>query len=394
MPGPMYPDLNPEELEEEGYRSEFERVLLTAEELPVIFSQIYLQHKVEKRRWDRTFILLKESRIYMSSKVRVVAKFLRAWRESTTAAYKQLMGEDALDQDDGLDQYLGNEEGNNEEEQLEVLGDLEDYEVYTCLNAKNQLKGPSEFGVVLRKTSEEDFTDPVILSFDKGKDRVCWVTAMRLAKYGKQLRENYKAFKNKQETISNTASSANINESLRSRVAMDFTGKVGRIVEDPLEAKAIAISEGNAWKRRLRAKAESSKNGGFVLEAGEEEKSHYGQPWYHRTMSREQATALLSTLAKHDGVFVVRGSRSQPGGNVLSLRSQEKAVHFPILMVEDTQEKIICYTIDNGTTKFFDICQLVEFYRLNAGPLPTRLTNHLEKLPPPKTPSAANPEPH
>uniref|UniRef100_A0A0K8SU90 Uncharacterized protein n=1 Tax=Lygus hesperus TaxID=30085 RepID=A0A0K8SU90_LYGHE len=96
MPGPMYPDLNPEELEEEGYRSEFERVLLTAEELPVIFSQIYLQHKVEKRRWDRTFILLKESRIYMSSKVRVVAKFLRAWRESTTAAYKQLMGEDAV----------------------------------------------------------------------------------------------------------------------------------------------------------------------------------------------------------------------------------------------------------------------------------------------------------
>jgi hypothetical protein len=34
---------------------------------------------------------------------------------------------------------------------------------------------------------------------------------------------------------------------------MDFTGSVGRIVEDPMEAKAIAISEGLAWKRRWRS---------------------------------------------------------------------------------------------------------------------------------------------
>lgn len=34
---------------------------------------------------------------------------------------------------------------------------------------------------------------------------------------------------------------------------MDFTGREGRIVEDPTEAKAIAISEGIAWKKRWRA---------------------------------------------------------------------------------------------------------------------------------------------
>ncbi|BET02446.1 Growth factor receptor-bound protein, partial [Nesidiocoris tenuis] len=246
LPGLVYPETHPEQLE---------RVLTTAEELPVIFSQVNLRQ--ESNVWVKTFLLLKESKILMSSKVQVVAKFLRAWRDSSSG-YRPLEGETSIDQDDGLEQYISSITDGNEED-LEVLADLKDYEVYTSLNAKNQLKGPTEFGVVLRKTSEEDFAEPVVLSFDKGKDRVCWVTAMRLAKYGKQLRENYKAFKNKQETISTNGSSPTINDSVRSRVAMDFTGKVGRIVDDPMEAKAIAVSEGNAWKKRLRAKAESSR---------------------------------------------------------------------------------------------------------------------------------------
>lgn len=33
---------------------------------------------------------------------------------------------------------------------------------------------------------------------------------------------------------------------------MDFTGSVGRIVEDPKEAKAIALAEGYCWKKRWR----------------------------------------------------------------------------------------------------------------------------------------------
>lgn len=33
---------------------------------------------------------------------------------------------------------------------------------------------------------------------------------------------------------------------------MDFTGSVGRIVEDPQEAKAIALAEGYCWKKRWR----------------------------------------------------------------------------------------------------------------------------------------------
>ncbi|CAB0015848.1 unnamed protein product [Nesidiocoris tenuis] len=45
-----------------------------------------------------------------------------------------------IDQDDGLEQYISSITDGNEED-LEVLADLKDYEVYTSLNAKNQLKG-------------------------------------------------------------------------------------------------------------------------------------------------------------------------------------------------------------------------------------------------------------
>ena len=33
----------------------------------------------------------------------------------------------------------------------------------------------------------------------------------------------------------------------------------------------------------------------------------------------------------------------------------------------------VVYSIDDGKTKFYDLLQLVEFYQLNSGNLPTRL---------------------
>ena len=33
----------------------------------------------------------------------------------------------------------------------------------------------------------------------------------------------------------------------------------------------------------------------------------------------------------------------------------------------------VVYSIDDGKTKFYDLLQLVEFYQLNSGTLPTRL---------------------
>jgi hypothetical protein len=43
----------------------------------------------------------------------------------------------------------------------------------------------------------------------------------------------------------------------------------------------------------------------------------------------------------------------------------------------DSVRETLCYTLDSGVTKFYDMLQLIEFYQLNAGCLPTRLTHYL-----------------
>lgn len=89
-------------------------------------------------------------------------------------------------------------------------------------------------------------------------------------------------------------------ESVRSRVAMDFTGSVGRIVEDPQEAKAIAVAEGYSWKRRWRP----STRGPSLLRVaagGLKAGIHITQPWFHSGMTRDQATQLISRRGTVDG---------------------------------------------------------------------------------------------
>lgn len=101
---------------------------------------------------------------------------------------------------------------NNEEPEL--LCDLENHYVYATLNAKNQLKAPTEFGICIRPTDstptspetpcKEALARLICLACESERVRLCWITTMRLAKYGKQLRENYRSFKNRQIENMNT----------------------------------------------------------------------------------------------------------------------------------------------------------------------------------------------
>lgn len=47
----------------------------------------------------------------------------------------------------------------------------------------------------------------------------------------------------------------------------------------------------------------------------------------------------------------------------------------------DPINDLVCFTLDNGVTKFYDLLQLVEFYQLNAGSLPTRLMHYVVQVP-------------
>lgn len=52
-------------------------------------------------------------------------------------------------------------------------------------------------------------------------------------------------------------------------------------------------------------------------------------------------------------------------------------MHTQIQTIRDPVQSTNLFSLDGGKTKFYDLLQLVEFYELNAGGLPTRLTHYI-----------------
>ncbi|RWS27133.1 Growth factor receptor-bound protein 14-like protein [Leptotrombidium deliense] len=92
-------------------------------------------------------------------------------------------------------------------------------------------------------------------------------------------------------------------------------------------------------------------------------------------MSRREATDRLTKFASVDGVFLVRPSQRVPGSFMLSFICKEAVKHVPIFVIEESAQ--ISLSLDCGRTKFYGLRQLIEFYQLNIGVLPTKLTHFL-----------------
>lgn len=105
-------------------------------------------------------------------------------------------------------------------------------------------------------------------------------------------------------------------------------------------------------------------------------------------------------------IFLIRESGRNDGSFVLSFKSNGKIIHLPIISVcnpfiafpiscltivyfyfqflqqnDSLNDGQICFTLDSGHTKFYDLLQLVEFYQLNVGNLPTRLMYYVVQVP-------------
>lgn len=351
-----------------------------SEGCPTMCGQVWVRN-ANTLLWAKAYLLLKERKLYLSYKVQVIANFLRHWNDS---------GIEPMMYDN--DAQLRFREEQSDWNQLKLFARVADSSVYTTLNAKKELRAPTEFGICIRTTdteSEPSFIGDVTfdlrcIACETERSRSCWIAAMRLAKYGKQLRENYRAFKSKHSLNENNSpvfsgygsseySKHSVpSESIRSRVAMDFTGSVGRIVEDPAEAQAIAESEAKILYRKLRP------NANLIPDRIDTTVGiHTIQPWFHSKLTRDQATMLINKHGCVDGVFLVRESRSNPGIYVLTFKCSGKVIHSQIQPIMDSVRDTLCYSLDSGVTKFYDLLQLIEFYQLNAGCLPTRLTHYL-----------------
>jgi len=95
------------------------------------------------------------------------------------------------------------------------------------------------------------------------------------------------------------------------------------------------------------------------------------QLWFRPGMGREQANTALFPHRNRDGVFLIRACSRQTNNYVLSFTSNNKIVHAQIVRVSHTGKN--AFSLDGAKTKFPSLEHLVDFHKMNSGPLPTIL---------------------
>uniref|UniRef100_A0A672INC8 Growth factor receptor bound protein 14 n=1 Tax=Salarias fasciatus TaxID=181472 RepID=A0A672INC8_SALFA len=257
--------------------------------------------------------------------------------------------------------YFSNKGTSKEPRHLQFFADFSDSDVYTVLSAKKLHGAPTEFAFCVKVPDSHN-----LLCADDEQTRTCWITAMRLLKFGMQLYQNFIQPHQKQKTSPMRSISEN------SLVAMDFSGQKSRVIENPCEALSVAVEEGLSWRvSRTNGHGSPSSAQSSVPNIA----IHLTQPWFHGKLAREEAQRLITQQGLIDGVFLLRDSQSNPKTFVLSL-CHTHLVFF--ILVDD--EGDLFYSLDDGLTRFTDLIQLVEFYQLNRGVLPCKLKHHCAQI--------------
>ncbi|KAM9710249.1 growth factor receptor-bound protein 14 isoform 1-T1 [Menidia menidia] len=268
--------------------------------------------------------------------------------------------------------YFSSKGMSKEPRHLQFFADLSDSDVYTVLSAKKLHGAPAEFAFCIKSTKCSSVRDLKLLCADDEQTKTCWITAIRLLKFGMQLYQNFIQPHQKQKASLMRSISEN------SLVAMDFSGQKTRVIENPSEALSVAVQEGLSWRRKSCHRLSGHGSPSAAQSSVPNIAIHVAQSWFHGKLSREDAQRLITQQGLIDGVFLLRDSQSNPKTFVLSLCYLQKIKHFQILPVDDEGESF--YSLDDGNTRFSDLIQLVEFYQLNRGILPCKLKHHCTRI--------------
>ncbi|XP_055071988.1 growth factor receptor-bound protein 14 isoform X1 [Misgurnus anguillicaudatus] len=268
--------------------------------------------------------------------------------------------------------YFSNKGTSKEPRHLQFICEFTESDIYTLLSARKVYGAPTDYGFCVKASKSNVARDLKLLCADDEQTRTCWVTAMRLFKYGMQLYQNFIQPYQKQKSSPMRSISEN------SLVAMDFSGHKSRVIENPSEALSVAVEEGLSWRRKSCHRLSSHGSPSTTQSSLSNLAIHVAQPWFHSKVSREEAQKLITQQGLIDGLFLVRDSQSNPRAFVLSLCHTQRIKHFQIVPVEENGE--LFYSLDDGHTRFTDLLQLVEFYQLNRGVLPSRLKHHCARI--------------
>uniref|UniRef100_A0A8C5EAP5 Growth factor receptor-bound protein 10-like n=1 Tax=Gouania willdenowi TaxID=441366 RepID=A0A8C5EAP5_GOUWI len=266
--------------------------------------------------------------------------------------------------------YCSTKGTSKEPRHLQLLADLEDSNIFTVITGKKHHGAPTDFGFCIKPNKGRgEMKELRMLCAEDEQSRTCWMTAFRLFKYGIILYQNYK-IPQQQKTLLSHFSTPVRSVSENSLVAMDFSGNIGRVIENPLEAQSAAMEEGYAWRKRSQ-RMNILGSHSPLHHSSLNSVIHMTQLWFHGRITREESHRIIHQQGQVDGLFLLRVSQSNPKAFVLTLCHHQKIKHFQILPCEDDGQ--VFFSLDDGTTKFTDLIQLVEFYQLNRGVLPCKL---------------------
>ncbi|TSL82508.1 Growth factor receptor-bound protein 10 [Bagarius yarrelli] len=266
--------------------------------------------------------------------------------------------------------YYSTKGTSKEPRHLQLLADLEDGNVFTVVSGKKLHNAPSEYEFCIKPNKiQSEQKELRMLCADDEQSRMCWMTAFRLFKYGILLYQNYKIPQQRKALLSHfPAPMRSVSENCL--VAMDFSGTIGRVIDNPVEAQSAALEEAHVWRKRsqrMNTLGSSSPLHPSTLSGV----IHKTQLWFHGRITREESHRMMHQQGQVDGLFLLRDSQSNPKAFVLTMCHHQKIKHFQILPCEDDGQMF--FSLDDCTTKFTDLIQLVEFYQLNRGVLPCKL---------------------
>ncbi|XP_061807033.1 growth factor receptor-bound protein 10 isoform X5 [Nerophis lumbriciformis] len=265
--------------------------------------------------------------------------------------------------------YCSTKGTSKEPRHLHLLADLEDSNIFTVITGKKQHGAPKDYEFCIKPNKcRGELKELRILCAEDEQGRTCWMTAFRLFKYGIILYQNYKIPQQRKTLLSHfSAPMRSVSEN--SLVAMDFSGTIGRVIDNPVEAQSAAMEEGHAWRKNHRMNILGSHSP--LHHSSLNSVIHLAQLWFHGRITREESHRIIHQQGQVDGLFLLRVSQSNPKAFVLTLCHHQKIKHFQILPCEEDGQAF--FSLDDGATKFTDLIQLVEFYQLNRGVLPCKL---------------------
>ncbi|KAI1885672.1 hypothetical protein AGOR_G00206230 [Albula goreensis] len=266
--------------------------------------------------------------------------------------------------------YFSTKGTSKEPRHLQLLSDLEDSNIFTVITGKKLHSAPTDYEFCIKPNKvRNEGKELRMLCAEDEQSRTCWMTAFRLFKYGILLYQNYKIPQQRKTLLSHFSTPVR-SVSENSLVAMDFSGTIGRVIANPVEAQSAAMEEGHAWRKRSQ-RMNILGSPSPLHTSSLSTVIHRTQLWFHGRITREESHRMVMQQGQVDGLFLLRDSQSNPKAFVLTLCHHQKIKHFQILPCEDDGQ--VFFSLDDGSTKFTDLIQLVEFYQLNRGVLPCRL---------------------